>query len=53
MARAAEPHEQHAIALVEVHDLDVAAVRRDVGTQRVERFLDPIDGIHGPWRNSY
>ena len=48
VAGATEPQQQHAIALVEIHDLDVPAVGRDVGPERVQRALDAINKVHAP-----
>src|SRR5690606_25206233 len=51
VAGAAEPEQQQSLHLVEVHDLDGAAMRTDVGPEGVEGLFDPLEEIRArSWR---
>ena len=46
MTGPAQPDQESPVPLVEIDYLDLAAMRRDVRSQGVERFFNAIDGIH-------
>src|ERR1051326_288776 len=44
-AGTAQAQQQHTVALVEIHDLDMSPVGGDVGAEGIERLLDAVQGI--------
>jgi hypothetical protein len=42
----AQPEQKSAVPFIEIDDLDLAAMGRDVGSEGVERLFNAIDSIH-------
>jgi hypothetical protein len=53
MAGAAQPEQEDSFLFIEIHHLDMAPVRGDVGAEGIQGSLDPIEDVHARYAKDY